>query len=190
MEMEPTPPVGAKKLWSVVRIVFFMMKAGISKSKIMVDLHWMLKRGNKLAGKAIGNLILHHSSSFSCRSDDSLSFVYPKEYEFSCSNSPAFYPFYSHKRKHHHHAVQKVLDMLNNEAAVEASPLTTSPGFGRSPMVRQLRITDSPFPLKDDGDNNQVDKAAEEFIKKFYKDLQSQKRMSALDSPYHDSWGR
>ncbi|KAJ0030405.1 hypothetical protein Pint_13259 [Pistacia integerrima] len=207
MEMEPSPPVVAKKLWRVVRIVFFMIKAGISKSKIMLDLHLMLKRGNKLAGKAIGNLIFHHTSSFSCRSNDALSFVSPKEYEFSCSNSPAFYPFYTHKRKHHHHslhhlaksyryddvttvhAVQKVLEMLNNEAAVEASPLTTLPGFGRSPMVRQLRITDSPFPLKDEGDS-QVDKAAEEFIKKFYKDLKSQKRMSALESPYHDSWGR
>lgn len=86
-------------------------------------------------------------------------------------------------------AVQKVLEMLNNEAAaVEASPMVL-PGFGRSPMVRQLRVTDSPFPLKDEGDS-QVDKAAEEFIKKFYKDLKSQKRMSALESPAHNTWGR
>ncbi|KAJ4708519.1 Avr9/Cf-9 rapidly elicited protein [Melia azedarach] len=209
MEIEPRPPVVAKKLWNIVRVVFYMMKAGISKSKLMVDFHLMLKRGNKLAGKAIGNLLFHHHSSFSCRSNDAhLSFVSPKEYEFSCSNSPAFYPFYALKRKHHHHhhlpkssykyddvttvqAVQKVLEMLNNnDQAVEASPLTTLPGFGRSPMVRQLRITDSPFPLKDEGDS-QVDKAAEEFIKKFYKDLKSQqKTMAALESPYHDSWGR
>ena len=59
-------------------------------------------------------------------------------------------------------------------------------------MVRQLRITDSPFPLKDEGDS-QVDKAAEEFIKKFYKDLKLQKTAAAaaaLESPYNGMWGR
>lgn len=90
--------------------------------------------------------------------------------------------------------------MLNNHdhtaAPVEASPLVTLPGFGRSPMVRQLRVTDSPFPLKDDGDAHSglVDKAAEEFIKNFYKDLTLQKRKTAgLESPvpYREMmWGR
>ncbi|XWS17327.1 hypothetical protein CRYUN_Cryun33cG0057800 [Craigia yunnanensis] len=218
MEMEASPPIVAKKLWNIVRIVFFMLKTGISKSKIMVDLHFMLKKGKYNAGKAISNLVFHHKvhdhlSSLSCRSNDAhLSFISPKEYEFSCSNSPAFYPFYAYKRKHHnqhfynsrHHfgkssnyryddvttvaALQKVLEMLNNEAAVEASPMVL-PGFGRSPMVRQLRVTDSPFPLKDEGDS-QVDKAAEEFINKFYKDLKLQKRMSAFESPAHNTWRR
>jgi hypothetical protein len=47
-------------------------------------------------------------------------------------------------------AVKLVLEMLNNNEVVlpvKASPLLL--GFGRSPMVRQLRITDSPFPLRD-----------------------------------------
>lgn len=83
--------------------------------------------------------------------------------------------------------MQKMLEMLNNEV-VEASPMVL-PGFGKSPMVRQLRITDSPFPLKDEGDS-QVDKAAEEFIKKFYKDLKLQKNSTAFESPYHGMWGR
>ncbi|CAK7337482.1 unnamed protein product [Dovyalis caffra] len=210
MEMEPasTPEVG-KKLWHIVRVILFMVRKGIAKSRIIADLHLMLKRGNKLAGKAIGNLLFHnyHHSSFSCRSNDALSFTSPREYEFSCSNTPAnsFYPFSTHKRKHHHFAksykyndvttvasVQKMLEMLNNHevnATVEASPLTL-PGFGKSPMVRQLRITDSPFPLKDEGDS-QVDKQAEEFIKKFYKDLKLQKTTaSAFETPNHDMWGR
>lgn len=171
----------------------------------MVDLHLMLKRG-KLAGKAMANNLTlnNHFSAMSCRSNDALSFISPREYEFSCSNSPAYHnPFQFNKRKHHHNnvtksyryddvttvnAVQKVLEMLNNDM-VEASPLVTLPGFGKSPMVRQLRVTDSPFPLKDDGDS-QVDKAAEEFINKFYKDLQLQKRTAALESPYPYMWGR
>ncbi|KAJ9183907.1 hypothetical protein P3X46_007706 [Hevea brasiliensis] len=206
MEMESSTPEVAKKLWHIVRVVFFMLRKGISKSRIMVDLHLMLKRGNKLAGKAIVNLMYHHhNSSFSCRSNDSLSFISPREYEFSCSNSPAFHPFNAHKRKHHHHfhfaksykyddvttmaAAQKMFDMLNNhEQVVEASPMVL-PGFGKSPIVRQLRITDSPFPLKDEGDS-QVDKAAEEFIKKFYKDLKLQKTSSAFESPHNGMWGR
>ncbi|KAJ4838999.1 hypothetical protein Tsubulata_021454 [Turnera subulata] len=216
METETNTTEVGKKLWHIVRAVLFMLRKGISKSRIMLDLNLMFKRGNKLAGKAIGNLgILHnhgHISSLSCRSNDALSFISPREYEFSCSNSPAYtYPFNLPKRKHHHHqlnrfakaykyndaatlaAVQRMLEMLNNHdvAAEAASPLTATaplPGFGKSPMVRQLRITDSPFPLKDEGDS-QVDMAAEEFIKKFYKDLKLQKA-TALESPYHGMWGR
>ncbi|XP_062148434.1 uncharacterized protein LOC133857254 [Alnus glutinosa] len=205
MEMEPNPPAVAKKLWNMMRVVFFMLRKGICKSKIMVDLHLMLKR-SKLAGKAIAeNMTLHnHLSAMSCRSNDALSFVSPREYEFSCSNSPAYHhPFHFNKRKHHHNlftksyryddvttanAVQKVIEMLNNDMA-EASPLVTLPGFGKSPMVRQLRVTDSPFPLKDDGDSR-VDKAAEDFINKFYKDLKLQKRTAAIESPYRQVWDR
>ena len=62
--------------------------------------------------------------------------------------------------------------MLNNEVVVEASPAL--PGFGRSPMVRQLRVTDSPFPVGEEDKDNQVDKAAEDFIKRFYKELRKQ----------------
>lgn len=80
-----------------------------------------------------------------------------------------------------------MLEMLNNEVVVEASPVVL-PGFGKSPMVRQLRITDSPFPIKDDGGDGQVDVAAEEFIKKFYKELKKQGNI--FESPYHSLWGR
>nr|DAD48858.1 TPA_asm: hypothetical protein HUJ06_018795 [Nelumbo nucifera] len=197
------PPEIAKKLWNIVRIVFFMLRKGISKRKLMMDLHLMMKRG-KLAGKALGNLMFHHHSNLSCRSNDvQLSFVAPREYEFSCSNSPAYpshFPFHVNKRKGHHHhrdqdeidavnAVQKVFEMLNNDAvSVEASPLVNLPGFGKSPMVRQLRITDSPFPLRPSEEDSHVDKAAEEFIERFYKDLRQQKRMAALEASYHDTW--
>lgn len=66
-------------------------------------------------------------------------------------------------------AVMKALEMLHSEAASPALP-----GFGRSPMVRQLRITDSPFPLRDVDEDSHVDEAAEEFIMKFYKELKQQ----------------
>ncbi|KAL0010313.1 hypothetical protein SO802_005421 [Lithocarpus litseifolius] len=191
--MEPNVPViAAKRIWSIVRVAFFMLRKGISKRKLMLDLNMMMKRG-KIAGKAISNLMFHHHHHHH-HPDRHVSFSAPREYEFSCSNTPNYAFHINNKRRHHHHsrfftcahapatldddvatvnAVKAmVLEMLNNEAVVEASPAL--PGFGRSPMVRQLRITDSPFPLRDIDEDSHVDKAAEEFIQRFYKELRQQ----------------
>ncbi|GMI77985.1 hypothetical protein like AT1G52140 [Hibiscus trionum] len=128
-----------------------------------------------------------------------------QEYEFSCSNTPNYIFPFNHKKKNgtnsnnYYHqlfacvhappthdddnlatmnAVKVVLEMINNndmETAVAASPML--PGFGQTPLVRQLRVTDSPFPLRDaDEDNSYVDKAAEDFINRFYKDLKQQNK--------------
>ncbi|KAF5741657.1 hypothetical protein HS088_TW10G00661 [Tripterygium wilfordii] len=190
--MEHNMPVISKKMWGIVRVVFFMLRKGISKSKLMVDLNMMLKRGKTASKTAITNLMMFSHG----RHVSSPAFVGPREYEFSCSNTPA-YNILAHlsKRRNHHNffgcahapqtqeedlvtsnAVKAVLEMLNgnDQMAVEASPAL--PGFGRSPFVRKLRITDSPFPLKevDEVDSGYVDKAAEEFIQKFYKELRNQ----------------
>ncbi|XP_057503903.1 uncharacterized protein LOC130787534 [Actinidia eriantha] len=210
-------PVGAKRVWNLVRVMFFMLRKGISKRKLMVDLNMMMKRG-KIAGRAIHNLMFHHhtasSSSSNSRSHDGhVSFAGPHEYEFSCSNSPAF-PFHliTKRNKHNSHSnffacahapateddavtvneVKRALEMLNSEEAAASPGFWQSPavrdlicselsspalpGFGRTPAVRQLRITDSPFPLRDVDEDSHVDKAAEEFIDRFYKDLRKQNR--------------
>ncbi|KAK1365349.1 Avr9/Cf-9 rapidly elicited protein 146 [Heracleum sosnowskyi] len=200
MEIEPSPTtLIAKKMWNIVRIVFYMLRKGLSKSKLMLDLHLMLKRG-KLASKNIGDLMLHHhySTTISCGSTDvAMSLVYPREYEFSCSNSPV-YPSYSSRKKHRHHhhhrhhqvedlsVAQRVFDILSNYESVEASPMINLPGFGRSPLVRQLRVTDSPFSVRDVEENNpQVDKAAEDFIMKFKMELMKQQKRIESPSRYH-----
>lgn len=201
MEIEPSPPLIAKKMWNFVRIVFYMLRKGLSKSRLMLDLHLMLKRG-KLASKNIGNLMLHHhySTTISCGSTDvAMSLVYPREYEFSCSNS-SVYPSYNPRKKHRHHrhhevedfsVPQRVFDILSNYESVEASPMINLPGFGRSPMVRQLRVTDSPFSIRDMEENNnpQVDKAAEDFIMKFKMELMRQQKRIEAPTPYH-AWGK
>ncbi|CAN0858749.1 hypothetical protein LINGRAHAP2_LOCUS7439 [Linum grandiflorum] len=66
--------------------------------------------------------------------------------------------------------------MFNNTSNLYA-PSPMLPGFGKSPMGRQLRITDSPFPLReeDHGDNGVVDQKAGEFIANFYRELQKQR---------------
>ncbi|XP_054782139.1 uncharacterized protein LOC129289402 [Prosopis cineraria] len=204
--MESNVPAITKRVWNMVRVAFFMLRKGIFKGKIVMDLNMMLKRRGKLAGKAIANLVfhhLHHGSSASSH-DPHLQFSAAGEYEFSCGNTPnySFFPTKRHNRRHSHNpffacahapltqdddmvavsnALKVALEMLDNNNCsynnynkdeVEASPAL--PGFGRSPMVRQLRVTDSPFPVQDDDRDHQVDKEAEDFIKRFYKDLRKQ----------------
>ncbi|KAK6914837.1 Protein of unknown function DUF761, plant [Dillenia turbinata] len=201
--MEQNLPIIAKKIWNLVRVAYYMVRKGISKRKIWVDLNMMMKRG-KIAGcKAIHNLMFHHhhntSSSSSSSRDQHLPFSLSHEYEFSCSNSPAL-PFSLTKRSKNHSflsraahlpshdeatAVNMVLEMLSNsdmaaDVSSSYSPSPHLPGFGRSPMVRPLRITDSPFPVHntDHDETRQINKAAEDFITRFHNDLRRQNRMN------------
>ncbi|CAJ1951097.1 unnamed protein product [Sphenostylis stenocarpa] len=197
--MENNTPVLAKRVWSIIRVAFFMLRKGVSKGKLMMHLNVVLKRRSKLAGKAITNLMFHHHHHHDAGvSANDLQFSAAREYEFSCSNTPNnfFAAIGNNSSKRHRHnpfftcvhapptfddedavtvtAVKGVLEMLNNEAAVEASPAAAALC---SPAVRQLiRVTDSPFPLREyeDDKENQVDKAAEEFIKRFYNELRKQ----------------
>ncbi|KAF8025627.1 hypothetical protein BT93_F2463 [Corymbia citriodora subsp. variegata] len=212
--MEQNLPLAAKKIWSILRVVFYMLRKEISKRRIMADLNMMMKRG-KIASKAIGNLMFpnHHAAgstsgrhSHDGHSSSSSSSSGPLEYEFSCNNSPAipyhFPNLHTNKRRchqlnHHLHSLfmcahpphtqddddvvgafnfdKAIMEMLSNsKEVVEASPML--PGFGRTPLVRPLRITDSPFPLKEEEDgDDRVDRAATEFIEKFYRELKQQK---------------
>ncbi|MED6131275.1 hypothetical protein PIB30_008314 [Stylosanthes scabra] len=208
MEIEArTAPLVAKKLLNMLRIVMIMLRKGISKSKLISEFHLLLKRGKIAASKAIATtLTLHHhyaaaftrrrSTFFHHHNNKNLSF-YPREYEFSCSGTPAINHCHchSHEDASNLSVVHKVLEMLKNNnndcemvmevASYYNSPLMPLSEFGKSPNNnnnRQLRITDSPFPLKDyDDDDGKIDIAAEEFIKRFYKNLHSQ----LTNSPYH-----
>ncbi|KAJ8471414.1 hypothetical protein OPV22_025757 [Ensete ventricosum] len=159
----------------------------------------------------------HVYSAFSCRSmDPSLSFYNPKEVEFSCSNTPSYPAFllaakWKNRRGRRHGcynldaaAIAKQLEMLRSEISdAESSSIIASPSpapmwsFGKSPAgVRQLRITDSPFPISEEGGeaDGHVDREAEEFIKMFYEQLRLQRslpvtpeyqcRMPARDGPH------
>lgn len=235
----------ARRLWHVVRAVLFMLRKGMSKRKLAMDLHHLLLHHGKIAGKALGKLMTthrHHDHaastaaaaeapppSFSCRALDPALAVYDprgagREVEFSCSNTPSYsYPSLhlipTGKRRRRNHRrrdrgangaepgwynydaadIARVFEILNNEQLLSddgPAPLavaaTPSPAlwssFGRSPApVRQLRITDSPFPLRDDAaaeDCGQVDREAEEFIKKFYEQLRTQQSLAAATPDY------
>nr|XP_043616397.1 uncharacterized protein LOC122588355 [Erigeron canadensis] len=198
--MEQNLPLVAKRVWNLVRLMLFILRKNICKKKLLLDVNMMMKRG-KVAGKALQNLMFHHhhnwaSFAFNRRSHDSQNFTFrpphiEEDYEFSCSNSPA-YPlslFSSHKKhqykktskkptveKGHDEiyidvAVIKALEMLTSATA---SPMLPGFGNGKSPMVRQLRVTDSPFPLSNSEEDSYVDEAAEKFIMKFYNELRRQ----------------
>ncbi|MCL7048953.1 hypothetical protein MKW94_000863 [Papaver nudicaule] len=202
MESKPSTRIVAKRVWNIMKIVFFMIRKGISKNNkfFMVHLHNIVSKRGEIAGKLIENMMFHHQNSN--QASQVSTFKVPRHYEFSCSNSPAVYMSKS-KNKHKNrggkisfseedittvNAVQKLLEMLNNEVMTEnggstiLSPHLPGFGFGRTPTVKQLRITDSPFPLKDDAADEeecQVDEDAEEFIERFYAELRLQKCKAA-----------
>ncbi|XP_072960213.1 uncharacterized protein [Typha angustifolia] len=157
------------------------------------------------AGAAAG------AAAFSCRHvDPNLAFYNPREVEFSCSNTPSFPSFHVTKRKNRHRdrrhgdgeedyyeydavAIAKAFEMLNDEASecgsVAATPMWSS---GKSPaVVRQLRITDSPYPIREEeGEaDGRVDKEAEEFIKRFYEQLRRQRSVAATPEYSHSRRG-
>ncbi|CAN6344919.1 unnamed protein product [Urochloa humidicola] len=98
----PMEPGLARRLWHVVVAVCHMVRRGLSRKRIMMDVHLLLGRG-KLAGKALRGLLAHpvsghgHLTSYggasSRASSSSLASFYghPREVEFSCTTTPAAY---------------------------------------------------------------------------------------------------
>ncbi|PWA37186.1 hypothetical protein CTI12_AA592890 [Artemisia annua] len=185
--MEQNQSVLAKKVWSMVRVAYYMLREGISKRKLLLDLNMMVKRG-KIAGKAMHNLMFHnHKFTTKHHSHDSVHLSFPSPprtgYELSCTNSPA--------TSNNNKKVEDLDIMAINAVLMKAMALIQSenaspvlPGFGRSPMVRELRVTDSPFPSSSsvDEDSHVVDEAAERFINQFYNDLRRQDTKASFDS--------
>ncbi|KAL5056973.1 hypothetical protein RYX36_028579 [Vicia faba] len=179
--MDNNLQVVSKRVWKMVRVVFFMLRKGISKGKLILNLNMIFKRRSKLAGKVIANLMSHnhhHGGSTSNRHshDSHRQFTFSRDYEFSCSDTTD--NLFSNGKRHHKYndeaaladddevttmnAMKAVMDMLNNDKTIaEAS--------------HALKLSYSPFPLRyDDEKDNQVDKAAEDFIKRFYSQLRKQ----------------
>ncbi|GFQ06916.1 hypothetical protein PHJA_002835600 [Phtheirospermum japonicum] len=179
--MEQNLPIAAKKFWNTVRVVYFMLRKNISKPKLLADLNVMMKRG-KIAGKtAIHNLMVHHHSSDGAATAEDRQTPPPDAYEFSCSNTPAHptfrLPFHLNKQPSDADLFAAAMEIVGGGGGEAGSPAL--PGFGRTPAVRQLRITDSPFPLRPEMEvDDHVDEAAEKFIMKFYRDLKRQNTMA------------
>ena len=98
----------------------------------------MMKRSKIASKAAIHNLMFHHH-----------------HHRFRL-------PFHLTKRKTSHAAFDRDAMAAAVEIFSSAVASPALPGFGASPLVRQLRITDSPFPLTDveAEEDNYVDEVA------------------------------
>ncbi|XP_072966723.1 uncharacterized protein [Typha angustifolia] len=160
-----------------------------------------------------------YPAALSCRTMDPAAAVYvPREVEFSCSNTPSFPFLYLSKRKNHHHydnhlhqhfhrrrgrhhsreslyeydaaAIAKVFEVLNDSDSTSGgdSPVWS---YAKSPAaaVRHVRITDSPFPVIEEGEvevDGGVDRKAEEFIRWFHEQQRLQQRGATPNVRYWD----
>ncbi|KAK9690204.1 hypothetical protein RND81_09G111600 [Saponaria officinalis] len=199
--MEQNTPMIAKKIWNLIRVAFFMLRKGICKRKLLLDHNLVMKRG-KIAGKTIQKLMFQHQHQHQGYTDGPVDLQYfsttpPGEYEFSCSNTPLYRHYFTNKKKQRHNnlnyytpytsfedmnnieAINDMFNMINlPRGDSRVSPALSELGLGLNAGIRQLRITDSPFPVQNaaDGDGSHVvDVAAEDFINKFYSQLKKQK---------------
>uniref|UniRef100_A0A803MLT7 Uncharacterized protein n=1 Tax=Chenopodium quinoa TaxID=63459 RepID=A0A803MLT7_CHEQI len=163
-----------------------------------MDLNFMMKRGKIAGKKVLKNLMFHNHPQGGVGGQSNLPND-SREYEFSCSDTPLYRHYFTNKRKNTRHQINdhyympypltledgnledfnSVLEMMlcNEEAGgglSAPSPALPGLGFGRSPTVRQLRITDSPFPVQNVEEDKHVDQAAEDFINNFYSQLKLQ----------------
>ncbi|KAI3684225.1 hypothetical protein L6452_33446 [Arctium lappa] len=172
--MEQNLPIIAKKVWSLMQVMFFMLKKNISKTKFLIaDLDMIMKRG-KIAGKSLHNFLFHHHHHWAAATTT----IHRRPHHISTHKK--------HQNKHHSAAAPLPVDggdeMIITPAVMRALEMVTgavaaSPGagFGKStPRVKELRITDSPFPLSNGDGDGKVDEAAEKFIIRFYNDLRRQ----------------
>ncbi|CAL0319254.1 unnamed protein product [Lupinus luteus] len=181
--MDPIPPpVVAEKVCKTVRLLGFLIQNGVSKSKVINDMHDVMQRGKNI-GKALNNVVARHHEAITCRSRDThMSFVSPLEYQFSCSGSPprpsrtlskrrlspasAANPRHDRDSLGHGHGVVRMCGGNRNDTLVEHY----------RPVRKHVKITGSGASLLRDSEKEfHVDEEAEKFIEKFYRELRLQK---------------
>ncbi|XP_047968797.1 uncharacterized protein LOC125212625 [Salvia hispanica] len=155
MEIGKRQPKIATKIWNIVRIAMYMMRRSKVKRKIMVELNTLVNKGKKGA-----KAILDHHHHYSCRSNDTANtaFVSARDYEFSCSNTPV-----PKRKNRHNHQYDNDLKVMHKAFGI---------------LSRYDIVEASPF-------HGGVDKDAEEFINKFYRELKKQ-RPAETPSPYRE----
>lgn len=197
----PATPIIAKKLSNMVRLILFTLQKGVSKKKLM-----MMKEHGKIIGKSFNDFMVRHHTALSCKSHDvHVSFVYPLEYEFSCKSSiPPYRSSYTppcHDSGHNKGRYVRQRSRRSVYVPMMCENVLATVNTGRKvsfrggdvveplPRVRRVRITEwEPlFPLnieeEEEEEDYHVDKAAQEFIDKFYRELMLQK-WRAVDSSH------
>ncbi|XP_024984040.1 uncharacterized protein LOC112519957 [Cynara cardunculus var. scolymus] len=147
------------ELWNKLKIVFYMFRKTMAKTKLQVDLHLKLKNG-KLARKAFTALLLrHHYPAYARRCTTHNIETSPQEHVLRSTTTGSKSISHHHHPDHDYHKLhQLVLEVLNDGDSGAA--------------IEPLAVVDSPLQAEEE---NQVDKAAEEFINRFYKQLKQQR---------------
>ncbi|PWA36189.1 hypothetical protein CTI12_AA602370 [Artemisia annua] len=178
MEIESSSaPTMSKRLRKEVKIVLYMLRKTLAKTKLLVDLHIKLKNG-KLARKAFTSLLLRQrSTTFTCRytsHDIETLFISPQKHKTQSSGSIC--KSYNHQDGENK-TESAAFEALNNgsDDVIEQSPMVLPTMV--SPGVRKVDL-----PLHVEEEISQVDKAAEAFINKFYKQLKQQ-QITYVESP-------
>ncbi|KAG0476713.1 hypothetical protein HPP92_013090 [Vanilla planifolia] len=203
--MELHSPPAAKRLWNYLRVAFFMLRKGlVSKRRLLMDMNLMLKRG-KLMGKSLGNLVFHHH-----RAPPRCHGFGIREYEFSCSNSPNPVFFHSRRTRHSYFPCLGAVAEEDETARVvpTASSLLMLPNSPHSSAAasRELSLSPSSYSPssvrgsetdESTGDGSppstgEVDNDAEEFIRRFHRQLRRQSRIALLqyEIDYHEMLAR
>ncbi|XP_047076732.1 uncharacterized protein LOC124686893 [Lolium rigidum] len=177
------PKSVARRLWRVVRAVLFMLRRGVLPTgrKLAMDLSLLLRRG-KIAGKALGGLVsFHHPRAAAARSSSAAATPRSDEDAWYYGNYDAA-------------DVAKVFEMLNDgghlfddDALLAVAPATATPSPAPRYSSRKLRVTDSPFATSDSdsaSEQQQVDRKADEFIRRFYDQLRAQRSRAATPDSY------
>uniref|UniRef100_A0ACD5VDR1 Uncharacterized protein n=1 Tax=Avena sativa TaxID=4498 RepID=A0ACD5VDR1_AVESA len=198
-----------KRLLQVLRAVYHMLRKGLCRKRLMMDLHLLLGRG-KLAGRALRAHLAHtpqphHLAAAAAAAGASPSALTmyqhnPTDVEFSCDTTPLYaaaspgivFPFKIGRGRGGRSTAGKyggldaatvaaAFEMMNAQAAGTPGANGAAPSpmlalsLGRCPTgARQLRVTDSPFPVEPEGVDERVDAEADSFIKRFYEQLRMQ----------------
>ncbi|XP_037471693.1 uncharacterized protein LOC119346022 [Triticum dicoccoides] len=164
------PKSVGRRLWRLARTVVYLLRRGVllSGRKLAMDLH-----RSRDASKALGGFVNFqrrpaartHSTSVAAKRRDDETAGYCNSYDAA--------------------DIARVFEMLNDGGHLfddeDGGLAWASPAFGRSAATGQPRITDSPFTASQD---QQVDRKADEFIRRFYQQLRAQKSVSATPENY------
>lgn len=173
-------------MWNQLQVVFFVMRKNFAwkQEQLLLEI--------KLLGKALGDIV------FGRRPERPL--FGPREYEFSCSNTPNNHVVYGRRRsKAGRRRYGYLLPCLHGSVAAaepEAYCWNASPRRGTvifpaaaksvlfsplaSPAAFAVRISNYSSDDEYLGRSPKVDDEAEEFIRKFHEQLRVQSRMALL----------
>ncbi|XP_021749733.1 uncharacterized protein LOC110715461 [Chenopodium quinoa] len=152
----------------MAKLAIFMLRKGLSKKKLLLDLNLMMKRGKKTF--TVGKVSITRGGV--------IGFEAQQEYEFSCKNTLLYHHYFTNKKKqcqNYYYTPSPNFEDTNELEAINKvlEAIVSCKDSG----VRPLRVTDSPFPSQNEDDNygdERVDDAAEEFIQRFYSQLKEQ----------------